>query len=298
MQVKSLCLHKITDEHFPSWPGMPIKTFEKLLKFIKKRYRICLPDHLDENSKQKQLILTFDDGYKDFYLNALPILEKHKIPAILNVVVNCVTENYQIWTQKLNDVVDTYVKDKSALTVETPNKTYRYDTVKENPEMIALEIFRNLLPYSQETRDSVISRLEQEAPGKINRTQMMTTEELVDASKRGIEIGSHSMTHTNLADKTLTDEQLNFEINVSKNSLEHMLQKTVDVFAWPNGLFAHKSNEIVKNSSYKYVLTVNNQTSTLNISESQHIIDRILIYSSEHWKNIVRTEQLLRFINR
>jgi peptidoglycan/xylan/chitin deacetylase (PgdA/CDA1 family) len=34
----------------------------------------------------KTLVLTFDDGYRDFYLNAYPILKKYNVPASLYVI--------------------------------------------------------------------------------------------------------------------------------------------------------------------------------------------------------------------
>ena len=36
----------------------------------------------------KYVVLSFDDGKKDFFTNTLPILKKHGIPAVLNVVSN------------------------------------------------------------------------------------------------------------------------------------------------------------------------------------------------------------------
>ena len=36
----------------------------------------------------KYIVLSFDDGKKDFFTNTLPILKKHGIPAVLNVVSN------------------------------------------------------------------------------------------------------------------------------------------------------------------------------------------------------------------
>lgn len=36
----------------------------------------------------KYIVLSFDDGRKDFYKNALPILKKYKLSATLNVVTD------------------------------------------------------------------------------------------------------------------------------------------------------------------------------------------------------------------
>ncbi len=38
----------------------------------------------------KYIVLSFDDGRKDFYTYALPILKKYKLKAVLNVISNFV----------------------------------------------------------------------------------------------------------------------------------------------------------------------------------------------------------------
>ena len=40
---------------------------------------------LNNNKKQRKLLLTIDDGYRSFYDNAWPVLKKSKIPFILFV---------------------------------------------------------------------------------------------------------------------------------------------------------------------------------------------------------------------
>ena len=39
-------------------------------------------------SKRKQVILTFDDGYQDFFVHALPILKQYRIPATVFLVTD------------------------------------------------------------------------------------------------------------------------------------------------------------------------------------------------------------------
>lgn len=73
-------------------------TAVSLLEFAKARKgKFMLPD--------KPVIITFDDGYRDNYENALPILEKYNMKATLFMVVNdigrdryCSWENLQDWT--------------------------------------------------------------------------------------------------------------------------------------------------------------------------------------------------------
>lgn len=64
------------------------KTFEEHIKFIVKHYKpISLSELTSKiNSKKVQgneICITFDDGYKDNLINAIPILKKYNIPATI-----------------------------------------------------------------------------------------------------------------------------------------------------------------------------------------------------------------------
>ena len=286
--VTVLCLHRITDIKYPSWPGMPLGIFEKLLKHAKRNYRVCLPSDIQTDSKKKQLILTFDDGFEDFYLNAFPLLKKYKLPAVLNVVVKCITEDYQIWTQRLNDVLDVYAQHKAPFQLNIKDNLNSYYIDPGNAEKTSLSVFKQLLSVEKVQRDMLISKLEAEAPGIINRSKMMIVSQLQEVSEQGIMIGSHSMTHPNLQLKDSDTKILEFEIVESKNQLENLLGIKIESFAFPNGMYSDESIKIAKNSAYKYLFLVDNQIAHYNPGEETKVLDRILIYAEKHWKNIFR----------
>ena len=47
-----------------------------------------LSEVMENPENEKHVILTFDDGFKDFYTDAYPILKKHNIPAVAYIVYN------------------------------------------------------------------------------------------------------------------------------------------------------------------------------------------------------------------
>lgn len=58
--------------------------FDCQLNFIKKNFNIIGPDELLSNRvPPKAALITFDDGMRSFFVNAIPILEKYGIPAII-----------------------------------------------------------------------------------------------------------------------------------------------------------------------------------------------------------------------
>lgn len=73
------------------------KTFEEQIRGLENLgyHFISYQDLIDYNNGQKKLykkscVLTFDDGYKDIYTNAYPILQKYNIPFTMFVVTNAV----------------------------------------------------------------------------------------------------------------------------------------------------------------------------------------------------------------
>lgn len=73
------------------------KTFEEQIKGLENLgyHFISYQDLIDYNNGQKELykkscVLTFDDGCKDIYTNAYPILQKYNIPFTMFVVTNAV----------------------------------------------------------------------------------------------------------------------------------------------------------------------------------------------------------------
>ena len=63
--------------------------FEKHIKELKSKYKICSMDEFVGNLKKKtnefMVAITFDDGYKDNLYQALPILTKYEAPASIYV---------------------------------------------------------------------------------------------------------------------------------------------------------------------------------------------------------------------
>ena len=74
MKVPILVYHSISSDK--SDLSLKINEFEKQIIFLKKRgFETTNFDKIDKN-KKKQIIITFDDGYKDICSHALPILKK------------------------------------------------------------------------------------------------------------------------------------------------------------------------------------------------------------------------------
>ena len=76
MKIPILMYHSISNSN--NQLSVPIKNFEKQMKLMSRNgYRTVNLQKLSSIDEGKFFIITFDDGYEDVFLNALPILKKY-----------------------------------------------------------------------------------------------------------------------------------------------------------------------------------------------------------------------------
>lgn len=80
---------------------LPPDTFDRQMRFLKQyHYNVISLEELGDLIRSgkkipfKTVVLTFDDGYKDNYLYAFPVLKKYQLPATIFVIVNEVGRQY------------------------------------------------------------------------------------------------------------------------------------------------------------------------------------------------------------
>lgn len=85
------------------------KNFDRQIAYLKRNFDIVSLDELVENYKHnyrlgKDIVaITFDDGYKDNYLNAYPILRNYNAPATIFLITNFIDKNPEMLNS--NDIL-------------------------------------------------------------------------------------------------------------------------------------------------------------------------------------------------
>jgi peptidoglycan/xylan/chitin deacetylase (PgdA/CDA1 family) len=141
-------------------------TFEDLNRYLKG----------ERGLPARPVILTFDDGYADFYTTALPILRAHDFSAVAYIV-----------------------------------------------------------------------------SGFIGWPGYMTADQVVAADRAGIEIGSHTVDHVNLAKQSAGG--LAYQLQASKAALEHLLGHPVDGLCYPSGQFSPRVMAAAQAAGYQDATT-------------------------------------------
>ncbi len=286
-----LCLHRVSDEESLTFPPFKVKDFERLLQYLDKHYQVVTFETLSKiNGKKPGLILSFDDGFLDVFENVLPLLKKYGFPCNLNVVTRCLDNNFQIWTQRQNNLVQEIFRRKYICSFEIDNIKLSFDDF--NPKNIVeknLELFRLLFSKDENFVEQFLNEAESKMPFKIPVTPMMSWDNLNDAlGEYDIELGSHSVSHitlSNIHDK----EKLVAEINDSKMLIEKNTGRKIELFAFPNGNYNEEVIEQCKLAGYKHVLTVDEKLlSEKNFNEFQ--LPRLLIPYNNYYENLLKVE--------
>ncbi|MEW5759055.1 MAG: polysaccharide deacetylase family protein [Candidatus Omnitrophota bacterium] len=110
--VPILTYHSINNFYIGT-PVVKSENFEKQVKYLHDhKYNVITLDELVDNIKNNKnmprdtVVITFDDGFKDNYSNAYPILKKYKIPATIFLISNCIgnKSEYLTW-QEINEML-------------------------------------------------------------------------------------------------------------------------------------------------------------------------------------------------
>jgi peptidoglycan/xylan/chitin deacetylase (PgdA/CDA1 family) len=142
-QIPILMYHEVADE---TWglEGLFVKIsdFEDQMKYLYDNgyQTLFMKELLDQSSYHKKVILTFDDGYRGFYTNVMPVLEKYNIKANLYVMSGGFGGPY-ISVEQLTEIhqsglvqIGSHSKNHSDLT--TLSQTKAEEEIRESKEML------------------------------------------------------------------------------------------------------------------------------------------------------------------
>jgi poly-beta-1,6-N-acetyl-D-glucosamine N-deacetylase len=102
--ILSLMYHRFNESKYPS-TNIQMDIFKNQIQIIKKsNYVFSDPSKFNKKfhtpKKNKEILITIDDGFESFYLEAWPYLKKNKIPFILFISTEPVGKRgYMTWNQ-------------------------------------------------------------------------------------------------------------------------------------------------------------------------------------------------------
>ena len=256
-----LMMHKINDQFDPLPLTLSPARFERMIEEIRRHSEIVsLADAIEEGAEPAdgplKFVLTFDDGYRDNYELALPIMERHQASATVYISVDHVDGTRAFWYESLIAAITDAAEDN----LDVSDLGLGNFDLKGNKARIRATTALNhaLKVFDTDTRErrvaAIVERLGRSSAG--SGSAMLSWEMVRELAEKGISIGSHTMSHPILSHED--QPRIRTELRDSKARLEAILQRPVEAFAYPNGRYEDFNEMVVKeakDAGYRHAVT-------------------------------------------
>lgn len=281
--------------------------FNKQIEYLVNNFHIISFNELydviweNKNLEENLLIITFDDGYKDFYNNVIPILNKHDVKATLFLTSHFASNITLGWWEKIAYMIKTTEKEY----IDLPNINMRFNTESNSLDHNVIKIVDKIKYYDGDKKKYVIDEVEKQSEvyvdeSELSKTLYLNWGELKKLKKYKVEFGSHSLTHSILT--KLNDEQLKSELIDSKKIIEEKLDVNVNTFCYPNGRSRDYNDDIIrmlKESGYLSSVTLQFGSNPLIKNNFDiYSLKRITPINNQYLKKQLNATQLSFLLNR
>ena len=209
--------------------------FEKQIKMLKSKYKIYSMDEFIDNLKKGKnefiLTITFDDGYKDNLLHALPVLEKFEVPAIIYITTNFLKQNVDLWWYELMETI----QNRSTISFNYEKQNFDFILKNQKQKFSAYNNLRKTFLKLRIDKQIELLKIITGTKKRKNYSKICLNQEEVKILDNNnlITIGSHGHNHLNF--KILSNEEIQYEINKSLEVLEGLLNHKIKHFCYPYG---------------------------------------------------------------
>ncbi len=257
--------------------------FKKQMQVLRDDYRVISVDELVKqvqsgNLENGSVALTFDDGYRDNYETAKPILEEYAIPSTFFIPDSYLDSRIPFWWDELEQIIVHTPKLPPAFSVPISGKVMHYDlgdeaeledelrarhagykskappSIRTRLYIRLFEVFTSLLTDEQQ---QLLDSIREWAGLDREHTRLesgMSSEQLRSLSDHELfTIGGHTRTHPALSSHPA--EVQKSEILKNKRFLEATLDKDVTLFAYPSGLYDNSTVGLLEEHGYSAAFT-------------------------------------------
>lgn len=242
-------------------PGMIVspETLEQHIKLTKQlgAQPIHLNDWLErqdrgDNLPRLSVAFTFDDGWRDNYEHAYPILERHQVPATIFLVTRMIDTPWSFWPEQVIKLLTT---QRIPETDEAFDWLRPYIPATNTPQKAgtmslatADRVINNLKALDDLTILARLDAIYNAKPETLSQTEsrvMLSYGELREMATHGlIRYGLHTRHHYRL--NQITDNHImEDEIVNCIDDTRHLGESVVPIFCYPNGDITVKGRELV-----------------------------------------------------
>ena len=201
-----------------------------------------------EAAGRPRVVLTFDDGYANFVHQIHPILEQYGMEAIWFVPTAFLGSREVYWF----DRVGVAIKFAQSRQIEVADKVWPLH--RWGREFVASEVTKFMTTLTSDVLEAAVKDLLIQTglppTDQLEARRIATEDEIRSVDGRGVCVASHSKTHRNLP--ALADDDLDDELRGSKQTLEALLDREVEHFAFPSGDYDDRVVARLHESGYRW----------------------------------------------
>lgn len=216
--------------------GCTVATFEQQMRWVREHCDPIAPDALVDhvarpNRGRPAVLVTFDDGLRDYHDLAYPVLKRLGIPALMFLPTALIDNGSPLWTNQVQWAAQSTTRSSIRLpwgdgaVVALPDAGARAALGQTARDQL------KRMPDS--SRRAAIEKLVAELGEPPPRPREMMTWDEVRAIMDLTWIGGHSHTHPILSQ--LSRDDLELEIGTCRDRIVAETGRTPTLFAYPNG---------------------------------------------------------------
>ncbi|MEQ1656005.1 MAG: polysaccharide deacetylase family protein [Nitrospira sp.] len=231
-----LAYHRVNDQQDPFFGATPVKVFQRQMALLADHFHVYPLQELVSRAAMgdvppRAVAITFDDGYKDNYEVAFPILQEFNLPATIFLTTGVIGSGVTLWHDKVFEAFRRTI----ASSFESAGVSGSLKTIKDKQQCLdRFLVGLRALPPNERDRQvqGLLQALNVDLSDGVGAL-MLTWDEVILMSQAGITFGAHTVTHPILS--RMDPDEARREICQSRWTIEEKIQKPVDLFAYPNG---------------------------------------------------------------
>jgi peptidoglycan/xylan/chitin deacetylase (PgdA/CDA1 family) len=245
-------------------PGMTtIRTFGEQLAYLRAHYTIvpltAIERHIWHGDRLPNpcVAITIDDGYRDSYELAFPLLRRYRAPATMFVVTDFIDGTDWLWPDKVRFMTLKTTVQRASVVLGDSQIDLGLEG-RASRLAAAARINAVLKSVPDQAKDRAIEEMSRTLhvafpPSPPADYASITWDQAREMDASGVAIESHTVRHPIL---TRVDAvQLARELSTSRRRLEHMLNRSVRSFCYPNGDYDRQIRDEVERAGYRLAVT-------------------------------------------
>ena len=237
--------------------------FARQLRFLKSQCDIIVPQdipYLYYRGKGKYVMITFDDGYRDNYEVAFPLLKEADLQAVFFLATGFLDSSMLSWWDEIAWMVQQSRHDAIGPTVILPLRLPMRGAAAEHSINELLSIYKTLpMDAGAAFLDEIAAATDSgRAPLEMASKTWMTWDMIREMHQAGMVIGGHTVHHPILS--TLSRFEQEKEIMCCDSRIEEEIKQPMRYFSYPRGkpdAFNEETRACLYEARVQYAFTYN-----------------------------------------